>query len=222
MDRKDRVTQFAVLGLGRFGHSIVETLAEYNVHILAVDKDPNCLHNVTDYVTHAVQADVSDEEALLNMGIGNFDVVILTIGNDLEAVVLAIITAKEQGVKTVVAKAYGARQKKILESAGADIVIMPEVEMGSKVARRLVRPNVLDSLEWSGKFRIVEMHPPTEWCGKTVGNLNLHKKHGVVILAAVRGDETIFPIFAETSLLPDDILILMTKSGYDEYIDSLM
>lgn len=221
MKPKEPVTEFAVLGLGRFGQSIVKTLAEYDVHILAVDRNADRLHEVTDYATRAVQADVSDEAAMERLGIGAFDVVMLTMGEDFEASVLATMTAKEKGAKMVVVKAYGLRQKKILESVGADRVILPEVEMGSKIARQLVRPNILDVLGDTGRFQITEMHPPAEWVGKSVRQLDLRHARGLNVLALIRGSEHLIPVPPDLALAEADVLVTLCDQQAADFIEGL-
>lgn len=209
MSDKKCELQFAVLGLGRFGMSIVKTLAEYDANILACDKDATRLHEATDYAATVVQADAADEDAMRKLGLGNFDVVVLAMGEDFEGTIMAAMLAKELGASKVVAKAFGHRQQKILESIGVDKVVVPEVEMGVKVARNLVNPNVLDVLERSGGQSITEMLPQKEWVGKTIGQVDIRKEYGYNILAIVRGKETILPVTTETMMHENDILVAL-------------
>ena len=204
--------QFAVLGLGRFGMSIVKTLAEYDANILACDKDAAHLHEATEYAAHVVQADAADEDAMRKLGLGNFDVVVLAMGEDFEATIMAAMLAKELGAGKVVAKAFGFRQKKILESIGVDKVVVPEVEMGVKVARNLVNPNVLDVLEQSGGQTITEMLPQSDWVGKTIRQADIRRKHGYTVLAILRGNKTI-PVTIDTVIEENDILVAMNAEG---------
>ena len=140
MSGKKPYTQFAVIGLGRFGLSVVKTLAKYDVSILAVDANEHHLNESADFATSVVQANISEEGALDSLSLGNFDVVVIATGEDFEASVLATISAKEQGAKQVVVKALGERQKRILEKIGADTVVLPEIEMGARLARSLAGP----------------------------------------------------------------------------------
>jgi trk system potassium uptake protein TrkA len=206
-------TQFAVLGLGRFGISVVKTLAEYDADILACDCNPAHLNEAADYATHLVQADASDEDAMRKLGLGNFDVVVLAMGDDFEATLIAAMLAKELGAGKVIAKAQGLRQKKILEGLCVDRVVVPELEAGVKVARNLMNPNVLDALE-QANLTITEMTPDPEWIGKTVGELNIRRKEGYLIVAIQRGEDTLTAINADTEILQGDILItLLAKAG---------
>ena len=209
MDTKN--TQFAVLGLGRFGTSIVRTLCNYDVNVLACDNDPARVHAVADCATVALQADVTDESAMAQLGLGNFDVVILAMAEDFESSVIATLMAKEYGAKYVIVKAYGLRQKKILESIGADKVVLPETEMGARLAQQLAHPNVLDILDDSDRYTISEMYPLSEWVGKSVRDSNIRTKHRMMILAIRRGDMMIIPVSPREILLETDILITLSE-----------
>ena len=146
------------------------------------------------------------------LGLGNFDVVVLAMGEDFAASILAAMLAKELGAGKVVAKAFGARQKKILESIGVDEVALPEVEMGAKVARNLVNPNVLEVLERSGRQTVAEIMPRQEWIGKTIGQADIRRHYGYTILAIVRGNETIIPVAVDTVLVEGDVLITLNQT----------
>lgn len=212
MDRKGNYTHFAILGLGRFGISIVQTLAEFDVNILACDRDEAKLRQVTEFATHVVQADVADENAMLQLGLGNFDVVILAMGDDFEASQVATMIAKEHGAKHVIVKARNKRQKKILCSIGADEVILPEHEMGARLARKLVDSSIMDILEESELYTITEMHPLSEWVGKTVRQADIRRKHGYTILAVQRGGRLSIPVSADRPIAKDDIFIVLSDN----------
>ncbi len=128
---------FAVIGCGRFGTSIAKTLFEIGNEVLAVDKNPELVKDVSEHVTYAVEADVMDESVLKELGLSNFDVVIVGIGSNLEASIMATLIAKELGVKKVVAKAQSEFHGKLLAKIGADKVVFPERDMGTRVAHNL-------------------------------------------------------------------------------------
>lgn len=204
-------TQFAIIGLGRFGMAILQALSRYDVNILACDTDPDCLHEAAQYATHVVQADAADDEALEKLGLGNFDVVILAMGADFEGSLLATMKAKELNVPYIVAKANGERQKKILESIGANLVVLPEHEMGAKIARRLVQPNILDVLNDTDRYSIAEMRPMAEWVGKTVRSADIRRRQGMTLLAILRGKDTIIPVLPDVVIEADDVLVTLSK-----------
>lgn len=211
MVKKKSNTHFAVLGLGRFGMSIVQTLSEYDVNILACDRDETKLQRATEYATHVVQADVSNENALVKLGLGNFDVVILAMGEDFEASQIATMIAKENGAKRVYVKARNQRQKKILESIGADEVILPEHEMGAKLARKLAGSNIMDILDDSEFYTVTEMHPLDEWLGKTVQQADIRRKQNITVLATRRGEKFTIPVSLDKVITKEDVLIVLSE-----------
>jgi trk system potassium uptake protein TrkA len=211
MHTKNKNKNFAVLGLGRFGMSIVETLAEYDVNILACDIDEARIHQAADLATHALKADLADESILESLGLGNFDVVIVTMGDKFEASVLAAMFAKEEGAKWVIAKARSLRQKRILENIGADEVVLPEHQMGAKIAAKLVGSNILDILDESDLYTITEMRPLPEWINKTVHQADIRRKHGLTILAIRHKDKLSMPVSPDTKIAADDILITLSE-----------
>jgi len=211
MSPKKTYTQFAVLGLGRFGMSIVQTLSEFDVNILAVDKNETKLNWAVDYATHVVQADISDEKALEKLGLGNFEVVVLTTVGDFEASQIAAMIAKEAGVKHIIVHASNARQKAILERIGVNEVILPEYEMGARLARKLVGANIMDILGESDFYTITEMRPMEEWLNKSIKETDIRSKYNLTILAILYGDRLQIPVFPDTVITEDDILITLSE-----------
>lgn len=210
MERKKH-GQYAVLGLGSFGMSVVKTLAEYGVSILACDRDSTRIHEATEFATHVIQLDAMDETTLLNLGLGNFDAVIIAMAEDFEASVMATMIAKEQGAKFIMVKAHGNRQKGILESIGANEVILPEHEMGRRVARHLVDPNVLDVFDESEHFCVSEMRPHKEWIDTSVKQADIRRKHNVTILAIRRNKKLIIPVSPDEILRKEDLLVVLRE-----------
>ncbi len=211
MAKRGQYTQFAVLGLGLFGMSIVQTLSESDVSILACDNDEIKLQQAAAYATHVVQADVTDENALERLGLGNFEVVIVAIGEDFEASQIAAMIAREHGVKHIIVKARNNRQKTILESMGVGEVILPEHEIGAKLARKLTGSGVLDILEESDLFTIKEMRPMDEWVNKTIRQADIRRKHNLTILAIRHGEKLKIPVTPDTVMAGDDILITLSE-----------
>ncbi len=136
--------QFAVIGIGRFGESLIKELTRMGFEVLAIDIDPEKVNEVAETATHAVEADAVDEQVLRALGIRNFDVVVVAIGNNIQSNILTTILLKEIGVKKVVAKAQNALHGKVLEKIGADLVVYPEQDMAIKVAHSLVSRNILE------------------------------------------------------------------------------
>lgn len=191
---------FAIIGMGRFGESVAKTLMELGNEVLAIDKSPERIQEISEFVTHAVEADVMDESTLKELGLRNFDVVIVSIGSDIEASIMATLIAKEMGVKKVIAKAQAELHGKVLKKIGADKVVFPERDMGARVAHNLTSSNILDYIELSPDFSILEITTLKPWVGKSLKELRLRNKYGVNIIAIKNGSNV------NISPSPDDIL----------------
>ncbi len=175
--------QFIVIGMGRFGQSVAKGLASLGQEVLAVDNDETLVGEIAPYVTHAVQADASDEKALAALGIRNFDVAVVTIGDNVQASILITMLCKELGVGFVLAKAQNELHGKVLYKTGADKVVFPERDMGQRVARNLADSNILDYIEIAGDLRIVDVAALPSWENKSLADLDFRKKYGVNVIA---------------------------------------
>lgn len=174
--------QYVVLGLGIFGSTVCKTLASFGCEVLAVDKDIECVERVSEFVTKAVVGDVTDKDFLQSLGIEDFDVGVVAIGDHLEECLLAVMNLKEFDIPYVIAKAKNKRFKQVLEKVGADHVVRPEKEMGMKIARKLLRKNLNDIIEIDSNYSIANMTAPRTWVGKTLVQLDLRKKYSMNIL----------------------------------------
>ncbi|WP_262315995.1 potassium channel family protein [Lacticaseibacillus parakribbianus] len=202
-------TAFAVFGLGRFGTSIVEHLAAAGVEVLAADRDLARVEAVANLVDSAVAGDASDPEFLERVAVAHFDVVVFAMGEEFEASILATMTAKEMGCPRVVVKALDARQAKILRRIGADSVVLPEVEMGAKVAKSLVNPNIVDVLDQVAGIGIAERHPDAAWVGQTLAEADIRRSAKVEVIALIRDGRPQVPVNSDTILREDDILLTL-------------
>jgi trk system potassium uptake protein TrkA len=198
---------FAVIGVGRFGSVLARELHESGAEVLAVDSDPERVNEIEPFCTQAVCADAANERVLDKLGIHNFDVVIVCIG-EIEASVFVTLTCKQAGVPKLIAKAQNRRHREILEKIGADRVVIPEEEMGEKVAAALLTPNVIEIMSFSEKFRMVEVITPEIWQNRALKELNLRNTAGVAIILIKRGTEIIATPSGDCILLPDDILVV--------------
>ncbi|MFZ5625821.1 MAG: potassium channel family protein [Bacillota bacterium] len=201
--------QFAVIGLGRFGTAMAKTLTTMGHEVLAVDKDEDRVQEIRDFVTHAVEADVLDEAVLRELGLTNFDKVIVAIGADVQASILVTVMLKEMGVKKVIAKAQNELHGKVLARVGADQVVYPERDMAVRVAQNLVSCNVLDHIELSRDYSILEIIAPDELVGKTLAQSNIRNKYKVNIMAIKRGEEIIVAPGGQTMIMNNDILVVI-------------
>ena len=183
-----KAKQFLVLGLGRFGTSVARTLCELGQEVLAVDADEDLVSAVAPHVTQAMQLDATDEEALASLDVKSFDVAIVSIGQNTRDSILISVILKELGVPYVVAKANDDLHAKVLRKIGVDRVVFPERDMGARLARNLLTPNVLELMELAGDHRIIEIRVPDKWIGHSMIDLNVRRKYGLNILAIHRGE----------------------------------
>ncbi|MCD6082715.1 TrkA family potassium uptake protein [Candidatus Aerophobetes bacterium] len=177
--------KFAVIGLGRFGATLARTLAERGAEVIAVDKDARIVEEFKEIVTLAVRLDSTDEEALRSQGLDKVDVAVVSIGEDFEASVLTTALLKRLGVPVVIARASGSAshiQERILSLVGADRVILPEVEMGKRLAQNLLISNILDYVLISEKYSAAEIRAPKAFWGKMIGELRIRERYNVNIL----------------------------------------
>ena len=218
MNTKPENRQFAIIGLGRFGSNMAKALHKMGYEVLAIDKDMQKVQEFSNEFTHVVQADATDEDALRALGILNFDVVVVAIGENLQANVLATLQLKEIGARYIVATARDTLQIKLLEKIGADRVVSPERDMARRVAYNLASTSVMDYIELSPEFSIVEITVPHSFQNKTLVESNIRAKYGINVVAIKRGEDLIVSPQPTEHLLKDDIAVVV---GSNEGINSL-
>lgn len=206
--------EFAVIGLGRFGGSICKELVKQGMEVLAIDIDEERVNEYAEIATHAVVADTTDENVLKKLGIRNFEHVIVAIGDNIHASILTTLILKELGVKKITVKAQNDLHEKVLKKIGADQVVHPERDMGIRIVMNLVSNNVLDYLELSDEYSVVELIAGSNVDGKTLSELDIRAVYGVNIVAVKRGDSIIVSPKASEQLLKDDILVVI--GAYDD------
>ncbi|GAV22646.1 potassium channel family protein [Carboxydothermus pertinax] len=204
--------QFGVIGLGRFGSSVAKTLSELGYEVLAVDSSEERVEEIKDYVTHAVCADATDEHTLKAVGIRNCDEVVVAIGQEMQNSILITLMLKEMGIKKVWAKAQNDLHGKILSKVGADHVIYPEKEMGIKVANKMVANNILEFIELSEEYSILEISIPPRYLGKTIKEIDVRAKYGFTILAIKRGNQLLISPSSDEQFQTGDILVLIGRN----------
>ncbi|TXK75143.1 TrkA family potassium uptake protein [Paenibacillus sp. N3.4] len=205
--------QFAIIGMGRFGSSIAKTLSQLGFEVLAIDHREATVQEISAFVTHAVQADSKDEEALRALGIRNFDVVVVAIGEDIQASILTTLILKEMGISTLVVKAVNDLHGKVLKKIGADKVVYPERDMGQRVAHHLISSNIIDYIELSADYSIVEIKASKQLIGKSLKKLDIRAKYGCNVIAIKQNEKLIIPPSAEESLNSDDVLVIVGKNS---------
>lgn len=180
---------YAVFGLGRYGRSVAKELVDDGAEVLAVDNREAVVNAAIAEIPYCKCADVTDSEALRQLGIPNMDVVIVTMGNHLEESVMATMLCKELGVKTVIAKCSSEMNCKILSRVGADRVVFPEKESGIRLAKNLMSSGFMDIIELAEDVSMVELEVKQQWIGKNLIELNLRKKYSVNVVAIIEGEK---------------------------------
>jgi trk system potassium uptake protein TrkA len=175
--------QFAVIGLGNFGHYLATHLYEKGHEVLAIDRDPSQIQAIKDSVSQAVVADATDRAALAALGIHEMDAAVVCIGREMNNSILAVLCLKDMGVKRVLAKAMSEAHGRILEKVGASEILFPEKDLAISLAERLHNPNMLDYLPFSPDHSIIELAPPTHFIGKALKELDLINRCGVQVVA---------------------------------------
>lgn len=200
---------YIVIGLGRFGSEVARRLCELGCEVLAIDSKSELVQQVSPDVTQAVVADARDKGVLKTLGAGNFDCGIVAIGHSLADSVLATMNLKELGVPYIVGKAYDETHRHVLQKLGADRVVIPEQENACRLARSLSTPNVLDYIEISEDYGIVEVPVPILWADKDLRELNIRAKLGVNILAVRRGGHIFVSPAADFVICQGDVAVIL-------------
>ncbi len=216
--------QFVVIGLGRFGTSIARALIDKNFEVLAIDRSEERVKEIEGFVSQAVVVDATDEKALKELGIKEFDTAIVSIGENIEDSIMVTLLLKEFGVKQVIVKANSELHAKILQKVGADRIVFPEKEMGERLAESLASSKIFDYIELSTEYGILELVSPKKFCDRTLAELKLREKYGISVIAVRRKvpftnpdgspdfkEEIIIGPGGADEILPGDILVLLGK-----------
>lgn len=212
--------QFAVLGLGSFGWSVALTLEKMGCDVLAVDDSFEKVQEISEQVSYAVKADVSDPEALQALGGRNLDGAVVAVSENFEASVMATMICKEMGIPKVLAKAKDTLQGTILKKVGADAVVYPEIEMGSRVAKNLVAREFTDWIELSDDYSLVEAAVPKSWVGKCLAELKVRERFDVNVVGIILNGEVDVTFDPQKPLPAEGILILIGANDVLEKFDA--
>lgn len=200
---------YAIIGMGRFGASVAQALYSMGYDVMVMDENEERIQDHINIATHAVQADSTDEQALKEVGIRNFDVVVVAIGADIQASILTTLILKELGVKMIVAKAQNERHGQVLYKVGADRVVFPERDMGLRVAHNLISPNVLDFVELAEEYSIAEVAASEAMDGKSLTELDVRARFGVNVMAIKSGNSFNIAPSATDTIQEGDILVVI-------------
>lgn len=212
---------YVVIGLGRFGSALARQLCRQGAEVLAIDVRADLVQQVANEVTHAVVGDAQDKEVLRALDIRSFDCAIIAIGDNLAASVLTVMNLKELEVPFVVCKAHDETHRKVLEKLGVDRVVIPEYEHAQRLARSLHSHNVLDYIELSSDYGILEVPAPKNWVGKSLKELNVRAKLGVNIIAVKNGEKTNVSPSADYRICAGDVLAVLGDTVALEAVQQL-
>ena len=201
---------FAIIGLGTFGETIASELVGFGNYVLGIDKDERVVRGMAETLSEAIIADGTDEDALREAGVGQYDVAVIAIGEDLEASILCTMHLKVLGVPCIWVKAISRTHHRILSRLGADRVLQPEQEMGRHVAQVLHNPAVRDYVSLGNGYYVVDFQVPEKLEGKMLGEIGRLDKFDIVALGLMRGTRFL-PCDEDQRLELDDKLLLLGK-----------
>ena len=204
---------YVVIGLGRFGSEMAVKLYECGEEVLAIDLDEQVVDKIADRVTRAVVADARDKDVLEKLGVENFDRGIVAMGSDLASSAMITMNLKELGVPYIICKAHDNAYREILNRLGADRVVIPEWEMADKLALGMTHAGVMEYIELSDEFGIVEMMPLDRWIGKSIRSLELRSRYGANVIAVRKEDAIQLPPDIDTPLDAGTVLVVL--GNYD-------
>lgn len=204
--------QFMVIGLGRFGTSLTRTLIEQGHEVLAVDKDEHPVQEMASIATQSLQADCTDEAVLKQVGASNFHHAIVAIGEDLQASILTTLLLKEFNVPLVTAKANNEMHGTVLTKVGADFVVYPERDMGIRLGKQLSSDALIDYIELSPEYNLVELMAPPGMNGRTLKQLNIRAAYGCTIMAIKNGNSINISPDADVEIRTGDILLIIGRN----------
>lgn len=212
---------YFVIGLGLFGQALARQLCKLGADVLAMDMSSQLVQQVAADVTHAVVGDAKDKEVLRTLGAKDFDCAVIAIGDDLATSVLVAMNLMELGVPYIVCKAHDETHRKVLEKLGVNRVVIPEQENAQRLGRSLHSHNVLEYIELSEEYGILEVPAPKGWTGKSIRDLNIRAKLGINIIAVESGRKTNVSPSADYTIQSDDILVVLGDSYSLEELQKL-
>ncbi|MGX6465908.1 potassium channel family protein [Leuconostoc falkenbergense] len=210
---------YAIIGLGRFGGALLQTLVANGQDVMGIDINEENVNDYRDIATQVVVADAQEDDVLRKLDIASFDHVIIAIGHNMQASILATINAKDLGAKNVTAKAENHTHLRVLTKIGADVVVQPEREMGERVARKLLAPNMLNFIELSDDYSMAEIQIVNPvFYGRSIKDLNIRKKFGLNVIAVRHDNEVIVAPEASYTLQEKDIVsVVGPKDMVDDF-----
>lgn len=205
--------QFAVFGLGSFGKSVALTLQSFGCDVIAVDNCYEKIQDIADSVSYAMCGDVTEPEFMKTIGARNLDGAVIAVSENLEAAIMATMISKEMGISYVLVKAMDELQGKILEKVGADSIVYPEIDMGERVAKKLISTEFIDWIELSPDYSLTEKLLPKQWEGKSLAELRVREKYGINVIGILKEDKMDMALDPSKPLQPDDMLFIIGENS---------
>ena len=205
--------QFAVFGLGSFGKSVALTLQSFGCDVIAVDNCYEKIQDIADSVSYAMCGDVTEPEFMKTIGARNLDGAVIAVSENLEAAIMATMISKEMGISYVLVKAMDELQGKILEKVGADSIVYPEIDMGERVAKKLISTEFIDWIELSPDYSLTEKLLPKQWEGKSLAELRVREKYGINVIGILKEDKMDMALDPSKPLQADDMLFIIGKNS---------
>lgn len=217
------MNDFLIIGMGRFGSSVARELYKMKNDVLVIDEQEERISGIANHVTNAIVGDAKDEAVLRSLGIPNFNCVIVAIASAMEDSILTTMLLKEMRANYIVSKAQNERHAKILSMIGANKVILPESDMGIRIAHSLSNPNFIDYLEISPTHGVMEIAAPKQWVGRSIAENHLRRKQGVIIISILNKEtgDTCFSPDADRVISKNDVLTLIGTNQDLEKVDAL-
>jgi trk system potassium uptake protein len=211
-----KAKSFLVIGAGRFGGAVAETLFDRGHEVVVIDRDEGAIESVMAHASHAAIVDGTDERALRSLGAANFDAVVIAIGDDTQASILATAAAKDAGARRVISKAPSSLVDRILRRVGADEVVRPERDMGVRLAEHLANPSLVDAFRLGSDYEVMEVEAGERLAG-SLADLRLPNRFGVQVMAVDRGGQlTVAPPAEFEVELGDRLVVVGTNASIEK------
>lgn len=217
---RNDLKQIVIIGLGKFGMSVAKLLSKYNYDVLAIDDQESLIEEVVPFVTRAIKLNALDSEALKSVGIKNFDIAIIGIGDNIESSLMIALTLKELGIPNIIAKSRDEKHTKLLEMIGVNKIVQPEIDSAVRLVNTLTTTYIKDRMELSKDYSMIEIETPKIWIGKSFSELALRQKHSINVVCVKRDGEVVFPT-ANYKLDENDLLLVMASNKELGILDSL-
>ena len=203
--------RYAVIGLGKFGATVVRTLHARGHEVIAIDQDKERVQDLRDVSTQAIEADCTDQETLRALGIHDADAVVVSLGERMDASILVTLYLRDLGLKEIVVKAISEDHGKVLHLIGATEIVHPERDTARRVARGLGLRSIVEYLPLASDSSLVEVKAPVEFVGRTLAELEIRKRFQVLVVAIKRGESLLLATGGDERLQPGDVLVLVGR-----------